>query len=112
MVNVNDCRATVIPLTGKNPDDPSEVFEEAHSAAIGISPTSECKSHGFVKGQIRKRVYRNNHTNHTERSEKPKPKPKTLLGALPSIPEDPCPHDPVIDNILTSTRGLFSSKGH
>jgi hypothetical protein len=121
VVNVNDCRATVIPLMGKNPNDPSEVFEEAHPAATGISPNSDCKSHGFVKGQIRKREYRNivtlpraNHTNHTERPEKPKPveKPKLLLGALPSIPEDPCPHDPVIDNVLTSTRGLFSSKGH
>lgn len=113
VVSVNDCRATIIPMTGKNPNDPAEVFEEAHPGATGISPNSECKTRGYIKGQIRKREQRM--VQSAAQSVQPRPvahSKKVLLDALPSIPEDPLPDDPIIMAILTSTRELFSSADH
>lgn len=120
VVNVNDCRATVIPLTGKDPNDPSEIFEEAHPSATGISPNSDCKTYGYVKGQIKKREYRRiiSRPIATPVVEKHVPvvvrtkRSQILAEALPHIPEDPCPIDPVVASVLNATRGLFSSKGH
>jgi hypothetical protein len=109
VVNVNDCRATIIPMTGKNPDDPSEVYEETHPGATGISPTSECRTFGYVKGQVRKREYRPAVPRSVVRVPVERPKVKqVLMEALPSIPEDPMQVDPVIAAVLTSTRDFLS----
>ena len=109
VVKIYDCRATIIPMTGKNPNDPSEVFEESHPSATGISPNSECKTYGYVKGQIRKREQKKIVIQPILVVEKLK-KSQIMLEALPSIPEDPSPMDQVMASVLTSTRGLFSSK--
>ena len=107
VVSVNDCRACIVPLANRNPDDPSAVFEESDSGATGISPNSSCPILGRVKGQIKTRspiVY----TKVVSPVQTTKPLPSRKLKpvikpeSLPPVPEDPCP-DPMMSAIITAT---------
>jgi hypothetical protein len=108
VVSINDCRASIVPLSNRDPNDPNAVFEEFESGSTGISPNSSCRVLGVVAGQIKTRkpiVYSKLTSPVTQ--EKPKvvrPIPKILL---PSVPEDP-QQDPLISAVVTATcRSLF-----
>ncbi len=110
VVNVNDCRACIVPLANRDPDNPNEVFDESESSATGISPNSECKVYGRVKGQIKTRVpviYNRYKRETVQAKSKPEPVPsKTKVAPLPSIPEDP--EVDTIQLVLNATSRYFS----
>ena len=94
MVNVNDCRAYIVPLANRDPEDPSEVFDESESHCTGISPNSGCMIYGRVKGQINTRLP----IVFTQVKKEPmevrtslvsKISHSKVMAALPPIPEDP-----------------------
>ena len=94
VVNVNDCRAYIVPLANRDPEDPSEVFDESESKCTGISPNSGCEVYGRVKGQIKTRVP----IVYTKVKQEPIPvrtslvvkrSPLKVMAPLPPIPEDP-----------------------
>ena len=94
VVNVNDCRAYIVPLANRDPEDPSEVFDESESNCTGISPNSGCEVYGRAKGQIKTRVP----IVYTKVKQEPIPvrtslvvkrSPLKVMAPLPPIPEDP-----------------------
>lgn len=94
VVNVNDCRAYIVPLANRDPEDPSEVFDESESHCTGISPNSGCMIYGRVKGQINTRLP----IVFTQVKKEPmevrtslvsKISHSKVMAALPPIPEDP-----------------------
>ena len=114
VVNVNDCRACIVPLANRDPENPNEVFDESESSATGISPNSDCKVYRRVKGQIKTRVSIIINRDKRETVQvKSKPEPlrlKTMtkgkVAPLPPIPEDP-EVDPV-QAVLNATSRYFS----
>ena len=113
VVNVNDCRAYIVPLANRDPEDPSEVFDESESTCTGISPNSGCEVYGRVKGQIKTRVPI------VFTKVKPEPMPvrtiaslvvkrstSKVIAPLPSIPEDP--EVDSVQFVLNATSRYFS----
>ena len=112
VVNVNDCRAYIVPLANRDPEDPSEVFDESESTCTGISPNSGCMVYGRVKGQIKTRVP----IVFTKVKPEPMPvrtsslvvkrRPSKVMAPLPSIPEDP--EVDSVQLVLNATSRYFS----
>ena len=55
VVMVNDCRAIVVPLAGRDPMDPEVMFSELDLGHQSVSPNSEVTSHGWARGHVRDR---------------------------------------------------------
>jgi hypothetical protein len=116
VVNVNDCRAYIVPLANRDPEDPSEVFDESESHCTGISPNSGCEVYGRVKGQIKTRVsivYKKAvpeplpaRTSFPVRTSLPVKRIPKFKAPLPSIPEDP--DFDSIQLVITATSRDFS----
>ena len=107
VVSINDCRASIVPLSNRDPNDPKAVFEEFESGSTGISPNSSCPVIGTVAGQVKTRtpvLY----TRFAAPQEKPRLTNKSFANvALPPVPEDPIP-DPLISAVITATcRSIF-----
>jgi hypothetical protein len=113
VVSINDCRACIVPLANRNPENPAEVFDESDSGATGISPNSDCPILGRVVGQIKTRVpiVYGRAISPVQTPTKPLSKSlqKHLIksSALPPIPDDPEPIDPIKAVINATSRSLF-----
>lgn len=105
VVNINDCRACIVPLANRDPDSPEEVFNESDSGSTGISPNSGCPILGRVAGQIQTRA--------SMSFKRPTPSPSLVqkpvkpVLPLPSIPDDPKSSDPMVDAVICATSRLF-----
>lgn len=93
VVFINDCRAILLPLEGRDPNDPSLVINE--TAGINISPNSELPHLGWFAGQIhaRKNVARKQMAmpvqDYGPAPVPPKRKPKSKVTFMPPVPEEP-----------------------
>lgn len=104
VVNINDCRACIVPLANRDPNNPEEVFNESDSGSTGISPNSGCPILGRVAGRIQTRA------SMSFKRTAPSPlvqKPVKPVLPLPSIPDDPKSSDPMVEAVISATSRLF-----